>query len=113
MIEETFQDKIVVILARHNAILSSAMVTRLWGDIVGLGWEVAKKLSETKSPSQLGIMRKLGIRRLAQLRRDEPAKFEQIMKELETLLHGTIYTNHPVFPHPQHIPRLLNWTLLT
>lgn len=79
-------EKILKVLVENNCLLSAAMPSKLAYDVNRIGFDRAKHLAEDFSPSQLGRMGFLGIRRLAQLRRDNPELFRKVMKELEEVL---------------------------
>ena len=75
--------EILKVFIAHDCVFSSVAHQKLICDIQRLGWERVKYLANKFSPSQLGRMGYLGVRRLSQLKRDEPAKFQKVMKELE------------------------------
>jgi hypothetical protein len=68
-----------------EVLLKNDFLQRLASDIQRYGRDILK-LAYKLSPSQLGTMGLLGVRRLAQLRRDDPKKFEKVMKELEEVV---------------------------
>lgn len=79
--------KVLSVLARHGELLSSAVHIKLAHDIKTLGLENVKRLARTMSPSQLGRMGFLGVRRLAQIRRDRgDAALDAILRDLEEVL---------------------------
>ena len=78
-------NKILHIFIKYAYVPSSVAHKRLASDIAKQGVEVLQ-LAQTMSPSQLGRMRFIGIRRLAQCKRDEPKKFAEIIKDLEAML---------------------------
>jgi len=77
---------ILGVFAKHNVYFSSVAHTKLAYDIVTLGWDTVKYLANNYSPSQLGRMGYLGVRRLAQLKRDNPQVFQKVMQELEEVI---------------------------
>ena len=90
------EEDILEILLRHGATFSSVAHKQIAHEINTLGFETAKQLAESYSPSQLGKMGYLGLRRLAQLKRDDPEKFKKVMEDLEKLLNISIYCrNYP------------------
>ena len=83
--------KILPIMIKHHAVYSSASVGKLAWDIVQLNCNIehVKYLARNFSPSQLGRMGYLGIRRLAQLRRDEGVnRLEALLRDLEKVVIG-------------------------
>ena len=78
--------RILAVFAKYNIHFSSMAHKRLAYDVKRLGWDTVKFLAMHYSPSQLGRMGFLGVRRLAQLRRDNPQLFETIVKELEEVI---------------------------
>jgi hypothetical protein len=83
--EPELEMKILGVLLRHDYVPSSVTHRKLASDITRYGKEVLK-LAYTMSPSQLGKMGLLGIRRLSQLKRDDPEKFKKVMADLEVIL---------------------------
>jgi len=82
---DSFENRILRVLQKHNYIPSPAVHLKLVYDIETHGADIVK-LAFTFSPSQLGRMGLLGVRRLAQLKRDDPKLFEQLMNEFLKLL---------------------------
>ncbi|RLI80445.1 hypothetical protein DRP04_08140 [Archaeoglobales archaeon] len=84
--EFELEEKILEVFIANNCVFSSAAHIKLAYDVKRLGWEQVKYLASNFSPSQLGQMGYLGVRRLAQLRRDNEQKFQKVMKELEEVV---------------------------
>ena len=59
---------------------------KLAWDIRAIGWDKVKKLAESCTPSQLGRMRLLGVRFLAQINRDDPETFNKLINNLDKVL---------------------------
>ena len=78
--------KVLDVLIKNNCVFSSVAHKKLAYDIYELGWQKVKYLADNFSPSQLGRMGYLGVRRLAQLRRDHPETYKKVMQELEEVL---------------------------
>jgi len=76
-------EKILKVFADNDFLPSSVAHEKLAYDIKRFGWERIKTVSATLTPSQLGRMKLLGARRLAQLRRDDPEKFVKVINELD------------------------------
>jgi len=83
--QSELERKIFEVLLKNDFLPSSVAHQRLASDIQRYGRDILK-LAYKLSPSQLGNMGLLGVRRLAQLRRDDPKKFEKVMKELEEVV---------------------------
>lgn len=79
------EKKILGVLLKNEFVPSSVAHIKLAQDINQHGKEILR-LAEKMSPSQLGHMGLLGVRRLAQLRRDNPEKFKKVMADLEVIL---------------------------
>lgn len=76
-------EKILKVFTDNSYLPSSTTHEKLAYDIQRFGWERVKLLSATLTPSQLGRMKLLGARRLAQLKRDDPEKFVRVINELD------------------------------
>jgi hypothetical protein len=83
--ELELEKRILEVFMRNDFLPSSVVHKRLMSDIERYGKDVLK-LAYNLSPSQLGRMGLLGVRRLAQLRRDNPQRFEKVMKELKEVI---------------------------
>ena len=77
------EDKILKVLMDNDCDFTSVTHARIASDIRKLGWENVCRMARSFSPSQLGRMGYLGVRWLAKIRRDDPAKFERVVRELE------------------------------
>ena len=89
MYERDLEAKILIVLGKHDALFSSAAPRRLAWDIKKLGIDTVERLALTMSPSQLGRMGLLGVRRLAQLRRDRGVEaLKRLLKDLRGALQG-------------------------
>lgn len=84
--KSALENRILSVFIKHGYVPSSMAHKRLAYDIATQGNEILK-LAYKMSPSQLGRMKLLGIRRLAQCKRDDSAKFKDLIKELEAMLN--------------------------
>jgi len=82
----SLSEKILKVLVDNDCVFSAVAHEKLATDILTLGWDRVKYLANNFSPSQLGRMGHLGVRRLAQLKRDNPQKFRKVMVELEAVV---------------------------
>lgn|GEM_PF-2944213 len=55
------------------------IVYQIVNDVERLGWETATQYLMNFSPSKLGKLNLLGLRKLAQIRRDHPEKFKELI----------------------------------
>lgn len=78
------EGKVMKVLMKHNIPVSPKTLYSLIRDISALGFETAKELASSYSPSALGRMGHLGLRLLAQVKRDEGDEaFNQVMEDLK------------------------------
>ena len=84
--KSALETKILSVFIKNGYVPSSIAHKRLTYDIAEHGAEILQ-LAYKMSPSQLGRMRLLGVRRLSQLKRDDENKFELLMKDMEAMLN--------------------------
>ena len=61
------------------------IIGQIVNDVDRLGWETATHYLMNYSPSKLGNLGLLGLRKLAQIRRDHPEKFKELLAYLSPI----------------------------
>lgn len=82
-------DKIIDILKGSNHD-DGYILFQIRNDVEKLGFDVAIRYAKRFSPSKLGRLGYLGLRKLAKIRRDHPEFFKKIMKAIKE-----DYSNEP------------------
>jgi len=81
-------ERVEDVLVEHDCLLNARMGWQVVKDVKSVGWEKAKYFVNNFSPSQLGKRDLIGLRRLAQIRRDRPEVFPKLMDALDEIFRG-------------------------